>query len=197
MGYRINQEKEDALFSWAIHAANQVSIGIANENIASLKGSEFIQVIWDKPKNNDDHTAKRPAFPYCSLKISSIEEIGKPAIEYYSLDTWAYYIRKKIILSINVYGYEYSFKTMNYLINSIHLYSYQQIFQAEKIACWGAGAPLDLSELEENVFNHRVQADFIFSFPDPVLDVPMEIHKVTVNGIINDSLNVSQDIEIS
>jgi len=190
--YRLDADIEDALHSWAIHAINQVSIGVLSEvSIASLTGNDFIQVFWDKP-NTD-----RPNYPYATLNIlSGPEDIGGVVEKYKELDTWEYYTRKKITVQVNIYSFENWIGMLNLLINSLKLPSYRQIYQLKNLAFHTIAGLQDLSELLDTKYIGRAQCELVFSYPEVLTDKPGEIHKVTIIGTFDNEYEITDTINI-
>lgn len=162
MAYRLDQTKEDAIYDWAI---------------ASLVN---IPVIWDKPN------APRPALPYVTLNIigGPIPVGDRPVRRYKTLDTWTFYFKYRITLSINIFGYEDHLIKMNTMLNSLYLPSKIEILNLAGMACWGTDGPRDLSVLMDTEWEFRSHADVFLSYGKNVDDVPGEIQKLEVNGQI-------------
>jgi len=163
MAYRLDQAKEDAIYDWAV---------------ASL-GSE-VSIIWDKPNT------ERPELPYVTLNIigGPIPLGDRPAREYKELDTWVYYFKKRVTLSIHIFGYSDHLNKMGTLLNSLYLDSKVEILNLAELACWGYDGPMDMSEFIDTEWEFRSYADIFLSYGTDVDDVCGEIHKIEVNNQI-------------
>lgn len=162
MAYRLDQAKEDAIYDWAV---------------ASLQGTT---VIWDKP------TAPRPELPYVTLNIigGPIKLANRTPFKYKELDTWTYYFKKRITLSINIFGYENHLNKIDTLLNSLELDSKIEILNNAGLACWGYDGPRDLSLQRDTEWEFRSQADIFLSYGENVDDVPGEVQSIELNGEI-------------
>jgi hypothetical protein len=163
MAYRLDQVKEDAIYDWAV---------------ASLGSS--VKVIWDKP------TAPRPELPYVTLNIlgGPIQLGDRVARIYKELDTWTYQFKKRITLSINIFGYEDYLNKIEILLNSLYLESKIEILNVAGLASWGYDGPIDMSLFRDTEWEFRAQADIFLSYGDDVDDIPREIQKIELNGEI-------------
>ena len=161
MAYRLDQTKEDAIYDWAF---------------ASL-GSN-ISVIWDKPNT------KRPALPYVTLNIigGPIPLGDRPANKYKELDTWTYQFKKRITLSINLFGYSDHLNKMEILLNSLYLDSKREILNSTGLACWGYDGPRDISSFIDTEWEFRSYSDIFLSYGEDVDDISREIQKINING---------------
>jgi len=160
MAYRLDQTKEDAIYDWAV---------------ASLPN---ITVIWDKP------SASRPELPYITLNIlgGPIKLSNRVPSRYKQLDTWTYYFKKKITLSINIFGYEDHLNKIETLLNALDLDSKIEILNVSGLACWGYDGPRDLSMLRDTEWEFRSQADIFLSYGQNVDDIPGEVQSIELNG---------------
>jgi len=161
MAYRLNQEKEDAIYDFIV-----ASLGI------------HVNVIWDKPN------APRPQLPYVTLNISGgpIPIGDKPSIRYKELDTWSYCFRNRITLSINFYGYEYHQYYLQKIQRSLYIDDKIELLNTVGIACWGTDGPRDLSTLIDTEFEFRGQVDIFLAYGEIVDSSPGEVHKIGLNG---------------
>ena len=157
---RIPTDKEDALYAWLS--------GI-------LTGAS---VIWDK------EDGVRPPLPFATMNIISGPSSAGPAEERYkSQDTYAYAMRKKFTLSINVHSDD-ALMRINSIVNALELPSHQSILQGAGIAVWGNSDPRDLSQLMDTEYEGRAQIDINLSFAQTIEDSPGEIRTVHVRGDI-------------
>lgn len=163
--YRLDKDKEDAIYNWA-----RASLGYN------------VVVIWDKPN------AQRPALPYLTLCISGgpIQIGDRPVKKYKELDTWTYQFKYRITLSINLFGYSNYLFLMNQLLSSLHLETKIQILNNAGLAYWGVDGPIDLSSFRDTEWEYRSQADIFLSYGEDIDDKPGEIHKVEINGNVID-----------
>jgi len=164
--YRLNEAKELAIYTW-VYAATGVT------------------TIWDKPG------AKRPALPYVTMNIlsGSPRKLGKADEIYKSADTFTYNFRKAITLSCNIYANNAYLEYMETLINSLELETYRAGLRIAGFALWGNSDPVDLTVLLDTKFEHRVSADFFFSYNKAVDAEIGEIRKVTFESDIGDFVN--------
>lgn len=162
MAYRLDQTKEDAIYDWAHAVLPTVSI------------------IWDKP------SAPRPDLPYITLNIigGPIDLSDRTAYKYKELDTWTYKFKKRITLSINIFGYENHMNLMETLLDSLQLDSKIEILNLVGLACWGYDGPRDLSIQRDTEWEFRSQADIFLSYGKEVDDVPGEVQSIELNGEI-------------
>lgn len=164
MAYRLNQEKEDAIYDFIVASCPSAT------------------VIWDKP--ND--TVERPVKPYITLNvIFGPEKIGDRGEFYYKeLDTFTYKFVKKFTLSVNIYADSYYLNIMNDLINSLDLSSKLSILRLKGLAIWGKQGPNDIPEVVDTIWEQRSHLDIFMSYGETVDDIPGEIQKVELNGQI-------------
>jgi len=162
MAYRLDQTKEDAIYDWAA---------------ASLSGT---QIIWDKPN------APRPMLPYVTLNIigGPINLANKTPYKYKELDTWTYQFKKRITLSVNIFGYENHLNLIESLLDSLELDSKIEILNIAGLACWGYDGPIDLSIKRDTEWEFRSQADVFLSYGKNVDDIPGEVQSIELNGEI-------------
>lgn len=162
MAYRLDTIKEDAIYDWAI---------------ASIPNTT---IIWDKP------TTDRPELPYVTLNIigGPIKLDNKTPYRYKELDTWTYYFKKRITLSINIYGYEDHLNKIEELLDSLELDTKIEILNNAGLACWGYDGPRDLSLQRDTEWEFRSQADVFLSYGKNVDDVPGEVQSIELNGEI-------------
>lgn len=160
MAYRLNQSKEDAIYDWAV---------------ASLPNTT---VIWDKPNG------PRPVLPYVTLNIlgGPIPVGDRPDCNYKELDKWTYTFRKRITLSINVYGYEDHFNKAQTLADCLYIQTKIDILNLAGMACWGYSGPMDMSKFVDTEWELRSQLDVILSYGENIDDSPGEVHKIEING---------------
>lgn len=163
MAYRLDQAKEDAIYDWAV-----ASLGVG------------VSVIWDKP------SAPRPDIPYITLNIigGPIPLGDRPANIYKSLDTWTHLFKKKITLSINVFGYEDHLQTNSTLVNALYLPSKIEILNLAGLACWGYDGPRDISKFVDTEWEFRSQTDIFLSYGDNIDDTHLEVQKIGLNSQI-------------
>jgi hypothetical protein len=160
MAYRLNQEKEDAIYDWAY---------------ASLDSE--IPVIWDKPN------APRPVLPYLTLNIigGPILIGDRPVKKYKELDTWTVQFKYRFTLSVNMFGYEDHLSKMNTLLHSLYLPSKIEILNLVGLANWGIDGPRDISALIDTEWEYRSQADIFMSYGEDIDDITGEIQKIELN----------------
>lgn len=163
MAYRLDQQKEDAIYDWAV-----ASLGVGTP------------VIWDKPN------APRPELPYSTLNIigGPIPVGDRPSRTYKELDTWTYHFKFRMTLSVNILGYSDHLTKMNTLLNSLYLPTKIEILNTVGLACWGVDGPRDLSVKMDTEWELRSHADIFLSYGEDVDDVPGEIQKIELNGQI-------------
>jgi len=163
MAYRLDQAKEDGLYDWAV-----ATLGVGT------------QVIWDKPN------APRPPLPYVTLNIigGPIPLGARPACIYKELDTWTYKFKKRITVSINVFGYSDHLLKIQTLLDSLYLASKIEILNLVGLACYGYNGPMDLSRFIDTQWELRSQADIFLGYGKDVDDIAREIQSMSVNGQI-------------
>lgn len=160
-GYRLSEVYESAIYNWAY----------------SSLGS-CVTIIWDKPN------APRPELPYVTLAIlgGPIPLDDRPQNQYKSFDTWTYTFRKRITLSINVFGYDDCFSKAQLLADSLYLASKILILNSAGIACYGTDGPRDMSQFIDTQWEFRAQLDVFLSYGMTRDDSPGEIQKIGLNG---------------
>jgi hypothetical protein len=108
----------------------------------------------------------------------------RPARKYKELDTWTYLYKKRITLSINVFGYSDHLNKNEILLNSLFMDSKIEILNLAGIACWGCEGPKDISSFVDTEWEFRSFSDIFLSYGEDVDDVSKEIQKIEVNGQI-------------
>lgn len=187
---RIEKAFEDAIYDYMAAVLD------------SSFGADVVPVIWDKQiadsKNNQ--SPKRPPVPYLTLNISTPPfKEGNSEIIYKELDTYTLPMRKAFTVTASVYagaeipgGFGY-YDVMVAIMDGLELESFKSILRKAGLAIRGNENPIDLSALQETVYEFRSSVDIFLAYSKPVDDITGQIDKVEVEGTIGD-FEVSQTI---